>query len=55
MCIKQEAHMFNVWIIIMQSLNIKEWKMLGVSDYTIQATPKHFEWKKCRKKFNTRQ
>ena len=28
MCTKQEVHIFKVWTIIMQSLNIKEWKML---------------------------
>ena len=25
---KKERHMLNVWTIIMQSLNIKEWKLL---------------------------
>ena len=24
---KKEVHMFNVWTMIMQSLNIKEWKL----------------------------
>ena len=28
MCTKFEVHMFNIWTIIMQSLNIKEWKLL---------------------------
>ena len=28
MCTKREVHIFNVWTIIMQSLNIKQWKLL---------------------------
>ena len=28
MCTKKEVHIFYVWTIIMQSLNIKEWKLL---------------------------
>ena len=28
---KKEKHMFNVWTIIMQSLNIKEWKLLELT------------------------
>ena len=27
MCTKYEVHIFNVWTIIMQILNIKEWKL----------------------------
>ena len=27
MCTKKEVHIFNVWTIIMPSLNIKEWKL----------------------------
>ena len=27
MCTKKNVHIFNVWTIIMQSLNIKEWKL----------------------------
>ena len=27
MCTKKKVHIFNVWTIIMQSLNIKEWKL----------------------------
>ena len=33
----------------MQSLNIKELKMLGVIDYTNQLPSKHFEQKKMSK------
>ena len=28
MCTKYDVHIFNVWTIIMQSLNKKEWKLL---------------------------
>ena len=31
---KKERHMFNVWTIIMQSLNIKEWKLLELQQIT---------------------
>ena len=27
MCTKYKVHIFNLWTIIMQSLNIKEWKL----------------------------
>ena len=50
---KKERHMFNVWTIIMQSLNIKEWKLLELQ---IIQTRNHLSISnKKMSKFNTRQ
>ena len=38
MCTKNQVHMFNEWIIIMQSLNTKEWK-LSVLQFTQTRHP----------------
>ena len=55
------VHIFNVWTIIMHSLNEKEWKLLelqiaqtrpplilfGLQLHKLKAPPMDFRWKKC--------
>ena len=43
MCTKNKVHIFNVWIINMQSLNIKEWNLFEIQiTHTLHnvSTPK---------------
>ena len=42
MCTKWEVHIFNVWTFLMQSLNIKVIKSVGITDYSYQTPPALF-------------
>ena len=44
----KHVHMFNVWITIKQFEDIKEWKLLRVTDYTNQTPSKHFTEKETQ-------
>ena len=49
MCTKWEVHIFNVWTIIMERLNIKEWKLLELQ-FTQTRHPLRISDRKMSKK-----